>query len=136
MESDKHAKPKPRRTVAATGTHSGNTDVPHLLNRLTGVLSHTAEAQSEHQASEGALGRLFTIARVGDGQSRAAARLLIFLISGTRFPFAPTEFHRLDHELSLDCIAAQTADFSSMQGGHKYFVRDRESGSDCPPAGV
>lgn len=73
--------------------------------------------------SEGilALQRLLEVAHRGTGQSCIAARFLLSLYNGERFPFDLTDFRCLDTEIFKDCLVVLLMGNQPQREVHAYF---------------
>lgn len=68
-----------------------------------------------------ALQRLLEIAHRSTGQSCIAARFLLNLYNGDRFPFDLTDFRCLDTEIFKDCLVVLVMDNQPKREVHAYF---------------
>lgn len=68
-----------------------------------------------------AIQRLLEIAHRGTGQSRIAARFLLSLYNGDRFPFDLTDFRCLDPDIFKDCLVVLLMDYQPRREVHMYF---------------
>lgn len=72
-----------------------------------------------------ALQRLLEIAHRNTGQSCVAARFLLSLYNGDRFPFDLSDFRCLDSEVFKDCLAVLVMDNQPQREVHAYFRNGR-----------
>ncbi|MDH1293366.1 hypothetical protein N5C43_19140 [Comamonas terrigena] len=68
-----------------------------------------------------AIQRLLEIAHRGTGQSRIAARFLLNLYNGDRFPFDLTDFRCLDPDIFKDCLVVLLMDYRPKCQVHVYI---------------
>jgi len=68
-----------------------------------------------------ALQRLLEVAHRGTGQSCIAARFLLSLYNGERFPFDLTDFRCFDLEIFQDCLMVLIMDNQPKREVHRYF---------------
>lgn len=70
-----------------------------------------------------AVKRLVKLAESDSGQCRIAARFVLGLYNGSRFPFDLTDLRCVDESIFEDCMCALRMDARAMEKEvHKYFV--------------
>lgn len=78
-------------------------------------------ASSGQPEALAAIQRLLEIAHRGTGQSRIAARFLLSLYNGDRFPFDLSDFRCLDLDIFKDCLVVLLMDYQPQREVHVYI---------------
>ncbi|MFO0463738.1 MAG: hypothetical protein ACK5YU_05985 [Burkholderiales bacterium] len=112
------------RVEAAGNEHLHRESVEALRTQIQDCKLEVEKAEKRPEVERAglqALARIFNIAHGTSGQCEHAARFLLALYNGARFPFDFTRLRCLDTAIFYDCMAILEMDSRPQKNVHLYF---------------